>query len=156
MVNVILWIVQALLAIFFLGAGAPKILGRGLERWTGFNDLPRPLVIFIGVTEILGAIGLVLPMATGILPWLTPLSALGLAITVLMASGFHIRNDERLEAIETSLWASILTIIAIARWDSLSAIGSVAPWTLVALLAVLVPATIVNIIAIMRRPIRTP
>ena len=105
--NLVVWSVQGFLALFFLGAGAPKSIGRGLEQWTGFSDQPRPLVIFIGFTEVLGAAGLVLPMATGILPWLTPLAAVGLAVIVLMAAGFHIRADERLNALETALWASI-------------------------------------------------
>jgi uncharacterized membrane protein YphA (DoxX/SURF4 family) len=75
-------------ALSFLAAGVPKILGRGLEQWTGFANQPRSLVIFIGLTEVLGAAGLVLPMATGTLPWLTPLAAVGLAIIVLIATGF--------------------------------------------------------------------
>ena len=87
--NVVLWSVQGFLALFFLASGAPKLIGRGIDRWTGFSDLPRPQVVFIGLTEVLGAAGLVLPMMTGVLPWLTPLAALGLAIIVLMASGFH-------------------------------------------------------------------
>jgi hypothetical protein len=91
MVNLILWIVQVFLALFFLEAAVPKIIGRGLEQWTGFSDVPRPLVLSIGIAELFGAAGLVLPMATGILPWLTPLAGIGLAINVLMASGFHIR-----------------------------------------------------------------
>src|SRR5881409_4029720 len=85
--NLVLWSVQGFLALFFLAAGAPKLIGRGLERWTGFSDLPRPLVVFIGVTEVLGAAGLVLPMATGIVPWLTPLAAVSLGIIMLMAPG---------------------------------------------------------------------
>src|SRR5213593_1146062 len=115
--NLVLWSVQGFLALFFLAAGAPKLIGRGLERWTGFSSQPRPLVIFIGFTEVLGAAGLVLPMATGILPWLTPLAAVGLGIIVLMATGFHIRADERLNAVETALWASIAAVVAISRWD---------------------------------------
>ena len=83
LLNVALWSVQGFLALFFLAAGAPKLLGRGLERWTGFSDLARPLVVFIGFAEVLGAAGLVLPMATGVLPWLTPLAAVGLALIVL-------------------------------------------------------------------------
>ena len=46
--NLVLWSVQAFLALFFLAAGAPKLIGRGIERWTGFSDLPRPQVVFIG------------------------------------------------------------------------------------------------------------
>src|SRR5215208_3622219 len=78
--NIVLWSVQGFLALFFLAAGAPKISGRGIEKWTGFSELPRSQVVFIGLAEVLGAAGLVLPMATGVLPWLTPLAALGLAI----------------------------------------------------------------------------
>src|SRR5262249_6464169 len=84
--NAVIWGVQIFLALFFLGAAFPKLTGRGLERWTGFSKLPRGLVLGIGTAEVLGSMGLVLPMATGILPWLTPLAAIGLAINVLMAS----------------------------------------------------------------------
>src|SRR5919109_1447820 len=82
--NIVLWSVQGFLALFFLAAGAPKLFGRGIEKWSGFSDLPRAQVVFIGFTEVLGAAGLVLPMLTGVLPWLTPLAAIGLAIIVLL------------------------------------------------------------------------
>jgi len=152
--NVVLWSVQGFLALFFLAAGAPKLIGRGLERWTGFSEVPRTLVVFIGVTEVLGAAGLVVPMVTGIAPWLTPLAALGLAIIVLMATGFHLRADERINALETGLWASIAVVIALGRWDLLVASHSyVAPWVLVAAVGVLVPAVIINLVVLFSRPV---
>lgn len=151
--NLVLWSVQGFLALFFLAAGAPKLIGRGIEKWTGFSDLPRPLVIFIGFTEILGAVGLVLPMATGILPWLTPLAAIGLAITVLMAAGFHLRADERLPALETGLWASTAAVVAIGRWDLFAAGSEVPEWVLVAGLGILVPSAIINVVILWRRPV---
>lgn len=46
--NLVLWGVQDFLPFFFLSASAPKLLGRGLERWTGFSALPRAQVAFIG------------------------------------------------------------------------------------------------------------
>lgn len=153
--NLVLWSVQSFLALFFIGAGAPKLLGRGLERWTGFSDLPRAQVIFTGFAEVLGAAGLVLPMATGILPWLTPTAALGLAVIVLMASGFHLRAREYLEALETALWASISVVVAIGRWDLLAARAGVPAWLLVGALAVLVPAAIINVTILLRRPVRS-
>ena len=150
--NLVLWIVQGLLALFFLAAGAPKLIGRGLERWTGFSDLPRPMVVFIGFTEVLGAAGLVLPMATGIVPWLTPLAAVGLGIIVLMATGFHLRADERVNALETGLWASIAAVIAIGRWDLVVAAHAYAPpWVLVAALGLLVPSVIINLIVLFKQ-----
>jgi hypothetical protein len=154
--NLVLWSVQGFLALFFLSAGTPKIIGRGIERWTGFSDLPRPLVVFIGFTEVLGAAGLVLPMATGILPWLTPLAAVGLAIIVLMAAGFHTRADERLAALETGLWAGTSAVVAIGRWDLVASHVDVPPWAVVAALGVLVPSVIINIIVLLTRPSGTP
>ena len=47
--HVVLWIAQGFLALFFLAGGAPKVLGRGLDDWTGFSDLPRAQVILVGV-----------------------------------------------------------------------------------------------------------
>src|SRR5258708_39521649 len=101
--------------MFFLAAGAPKLIGRGLERWTGFSEVPRTLVVFIGVTEGLGAAGLVVPMVTGIAPWLTPLAALGLAIIVLMATGFHLPAGDRINRPETGLCACIAVVSALGR-----------------------------------------
>jgi len=151
--NLVLWSVQGCLALFFLAAGAPKLIGRGLERWTGFSELPRALVVFIGVTEVLGAAGLVLPMATGILPWLTPLAAVGLALIVLMAAGFHLRADERLNALESGFWASIAAVIAIGRWDLVPTHAHASAGVLVLALGLLVPAVIINLIVLFKRPV---
>lgn len=151
MVHIVLWSVQGVLALFFLAAGAPKVLARGLDRWTGFADLPRGLVVLIGLTEVLGAAGLVLPMATGLLPWLTPTAALGLAITVLMAAGFHIRADEWLPAVETGLWASIAIVVAIGRWELAASPADTPPALLAAALGLLVPAVIANLAILWRR-----
>ena len=151
--NTVLWSVQVFLALFFLMAGAPKVIGRGMDRWTGFSDLPRPLVVFIGVMEVLGASALVLPMATGLLPWATPLAALLLSAVVLMASGFHVRAGERLPALETTLWASILGVVAVGRWGLLASRVSVPEWALVAAVFVLVPSVIVNLVVLLRRPV---
>jgi hypothetical protein len=154
LLNSVLWCVQLFLALFFLGASIPKLTGSGLSRWTGFSNLPRPEVIFIGAAEALGAIGLVVPMVTGILPLLTPLAALGLAANVLMAAGFHVRADERLEAVETVLWASIATCVAIGRWNLVASRAEIPSWLLVVALGVLVPSAIVNVTVLLRRPPR--
>ncbi len=151
--NLVLWSVQGFLALFFLAAGAPKVFGRGIEKWTGFSDLPRTQVVFIGYAEVLGAAGLVLPMATGVLPWLTPLAAVGLAIIVLMATGFHVRADERLNAVETGLLAGIAAAVAIGRWDLVGSGADVSPWVLVAVLGLLVPVAIINVIVLWRRSV---
>ena len=95
--NVILWSVQCLLAVAYLLAGVPKAslpitaLSKRVD-WIG--AVPAALVRFIGVAEVLGAIGLILPMLTGILPWLTVAAAMGLAVLQVCATIFHISRGE--------------------------------------------------------------
>jgi len=149
--HVVLWSAQGFLALFFLAGGVPKILGRGLDRWTGFSDLPRAEVAVIGVAEVLAAAGLVLPEATGILPWLTPLAAIGLAVISLMAAGFHVRANEHPNVLETSLLACIGAAITVGRWDLITAGPDVSPWMLVVAVCVLVPAAIINVIVLWTR-----
>ena len=87
-----LWIVQAVLAIVFLFAGGTK-LALPLEELSGQFPLPGPFLRFLGVVEVLGALGLVLPGLLRIRPGLTPLAAAGLtivmvgAVTITVASG---------------------------------------------------------------------
>jgi uncharacterized membrane protein YphA (DoxX/SURF4 family) len=96
-VNIALWIVQGLLAVAFLMAGfmkSTKPKDELAERMAWVNDFSANAVKTIGVLEILAAIGLILPMATGILPWLTPVAAIGLVLTMIGAAITHIRRDE--------------------------------------------------------------
>jgi uncharacterized membrane protein YphA (DoxX/SURF4 family) len=148
--NLVTWAVQIFLGLFFVAAGFPKLLNRGLEQWTGFSDLPRALSTLIGIAEVLGGLALVLPMALGIAPWLTPLAAVGLAVIVAMATGFHLRANEHLPALETTLWAAIAAVIAISRWHLLASRATATPGVLIALLAVLVPAVIINLVVLLR------
>src|SRR5436190_22891572 len=80
-----LWIVQALLALLFLFAGGVKLV-LPLEELTKQMPLPGPFVRFIGVAEVLGAIGLILPGLLRIRPGLTPLAAAGLVIIMIGAT----------------------------------------------------------------------
>jgi putative oxidoreductase len=90
--NIFLWIVQGLLALVFLLAGSRKTL-MPLEKlkqtmdWVG--DAPPGLVRFIGLAEILGALGLVLPELTRIVPPLTIAAALGLILVMVSAAVFN-------------------------------------------------------------------
>lgn len=96
--NITLWIAAGLLALAFLGAGTMKVLrskeqlaGAGMA-WT--EDFSAPMVKTIGTLEILGALGLILPALTGILPVLVPVAALGLAVTMAGAIIVHLRRRE--------------------------------------------------------------
>jgi hypothetical protein len=152
MLDITLWLAQGFLSLFFLAAGIPKLVGRGLDRWIGFSDLPRPLVVLIGATEVAAAIALVTPMTAGHGQWTTPLAAIGIAVVTLMASGFHLRQQEWLPASETALWASLAASVAIGRWQELTTAPSVPADSLVPVVAGLGVAVIANLIVLFRRP----
>ncbi|HEY0813414.1 MAG TPA: DoxX family protein [Pseudonocardia sp.] len=153
MLDIVLWVAQGFLALFFLGAGLPKVIGRGIDRWVGFDDLPRSLTILIGVSEVAGAVALVLPPILGVVEWLSPLAALGIAIISLMASGFHLRAFEALPAVETALWAALACSVAIGRWGAIASGPALPSNALVIAVALLVPAIIVILVFLTRRPV---
>ena len=80
----VLWIVQGLLALLFLFTGGIKLV-LPLEVLTEGSPLPGWFVRFLGVAEVLGAIGLILPGLLRIRPGLTPLAACGLVIIMIGA-----------------------------------------------------------------------
>src|SRR6185436_5001282 len=84
--NIALWIIQGLLALLFLFAGSMKFI-MSVEEMNRQSPvtLPGALLHFIGVCEILGGLGLILPMLLRIKPGLTPLAALGLIVIMIGA-----------------------------------------------------------------------
>jgi uncharacterized membrane protein YphA (DoxX/SURF4 family) len=95
--SVVLWIVQVLLALAFLMAGFMKLtqpIAALNKRMAWTAAVPFALVRFIGLAELLGGIGLILPMLTGVLPWLTVAAAIGLSIVMISAAIFHLARHE--------------------------------------------------------------
>jgi uncharacterized membrane protein YphA (DoxX/SURF4 family) len=95
--NIALWIVQILLALAFAMAGIMKVtqpIDRLETRMGWVKDVGPRGVRLIGSLEILGAIGLILPAVTGILPWLTPVAAVGFVLTMAGAMITHGRRGE--------------------------------------------------------------
>jgi len=95
--NTVLWIVQGLLAAAFLMAGSNKLMRtkEQLQPMMGWvEDFSPGALRVIGALEVLGALGLILPAVTGILPVLTPVAALGLVLTMLGAAATHVRRGE--------------------------------------------------------------
>jgi uncharacterized membrane protein YphA (DoxX/SURF4 family) len=95
--NIALWIVQILLALAFVMAGTMKATQPAeklASRMKWVNALRPQIVRLIGILEVLGAIGLILPVVTGIWPWLTPVAAIGLALTMIGAMILHTRRGE--------------------------------------------------------------
>ncbi|MBT3391001.1 MAG: DoxX family protein [Chloroflexi bacterium] len=95
--NIVLWIVQGILAFMFLMVGMMKLM-RSKEQMVDMmgwvEDFSQAQIRGIGMLEILGALGLILPGLTGILPILTPLAAIGLALTMTGAFFTHLRRKE--------------------------------------------------------------
>jgi hypothetical protein len=83
--NYALWIIQGLMALLFLFAGGMKLV-LPIAEMTKDMALPGAFLRFIGVAEVLGGLGLILPGLTGIQPALTPLAAAGLVIIMIGAT----------------------------------------------------------------------
>jgi len=115
-VNVLAWILSALLAIAFLGAGASKLvtpreklLANPRMSWAGdFSDVQ---VKAIATLEVLASIGLILPWLLDVARVLTPLAAVGLALTMIGALVTHGRRGELKQAAPVN---SLLLVIAVA------------------------------------------
>ena len=95
--NTALWITQIVLAGLFAMAGFAKTtkpINELGEKMPWAKTFPIGLVRFIGITQLLAAFGLILPMVTGIAPVLTPLAALGLGLTMALAALYHLKHAE--------------------------------------------------------------
>jgi uncharacterized membrane protein YphA (DoxX/SURF4 family) len=93
--NTALWIVQIVLALVFVLTGGLKLvlpLDKMAERMGKKDGFSPRVMRIIGLLEVMGAVGVVLPAWTGILPWLTPLAAVGLVLTMIGAALENVHN----------------------------------------------------------------
>src|SRR5512145_3292502 len=91
--NRALWVVQGLLALLFLFAGGTKLV-LPLDQMSGPVTLPGWFLRFLGVAEVLGGLGLILPGLLKIKPGLTPLAAAGLVIIMIGATGVTLAGGD--------------------------------------------------------------
>lgn len=117
--NIALWAVQVLLALVFAAAGTMK-LTRSHEDITAatpaLGDLDLKRIRLIGAVEVLGAVGLVLPWLLGVALWLTPLAALGLALTMVGAAITHLRRGEGANVAVNAVLFALALFVAWGRW----------------------------------------
>jgi len=113
--NYALWIVQGLLAALFLFAGGMKLV-LPLEKLTGPFPLPGSFIRFIGVCEVLGALGLILPGLLRIRPGLTPLAAAGLVIIMIGATVLTLMGGELTAAVVSAVVGLLAAFVAYGRW----------------------------------------
>jgi uncharacterized membrane protein YphA (DoxX/SURF4 family) len=122
--SIALWVAQVLLALAFLGAGATKLSQpkvKLLKNMAWVEDFSQPAVRLIGAVEVLGAIGVVLPALTGILPWLTSLAAFGLVLLMVGAALTHLRRTEYGNVAVNALLLILAAFVAYGRFFVLPA-----------------------------------
>ena len=110
-INVVLWVVQGLLAALFLFAGGMKLV-LPLEALAGPIALPGLFMRFIGVAEVAGALGLVLPSLLRIQPRLTPVAAGGLVIIMI---GATVLTGPAATAVVPALVGALAAFVAYGR-----------------------------------------
>ena len=114
--NIALWVLQVLLALAFLAHGVmflapPPEIAVQMDAM-----LPRWFQLFLGVAEVLAAIGLTLPGLTRILPGLVPAAAVGVMIVTVSATVLHLWRSELSSAAVTFVLLLIATFVAYGRW----------------------------------------
>jgi hypothetical protein len=119
-----LWIVQALLALLFLFAGGMKLVVPPdvLASMGSPNQIPLPgwFVRFIGVAEVLGALGLVLPGLFRVRKGLTPLAAVGLVVIMVGAVALTVAADGVAAGVTPLLVGLLAAFVAYGRWPDLT------------------------------------
>ena len=118
--NVVLWIIQVLLALLFLFAGGTKLV-MSIEAMRAMGSpnqilLPGLLIRFIGVCEVLGALGLILPGLFRIRPDLTPLAAAGLVIIMIGATVVTVAGGDVAPALFPLVVGILAAFVAYGRW----------------------------------------
>jgi putative oxidoreductase len=117
-IHVALWVAQVVAAVIFFLAGAYKVsqpitaLAEGLP-WV--NDMPSWIVRFIGFSELVGAIGLIVPAAMRVAPILTSAAGAGLTMVMVFATGFHASRGEWRSVPVTLLLGALVGFVAWGR-----------------------------------------
>jgi uncharacterized membrane protein YphA (DoxX/SURF4 family) len=117
--NVVAWILQIVLAVAFLASGVmkavrpkPALVSAGMGYAEDFSD---GAIKAIGVTEIVGAVGLILPWVLNVAPVLTPIPAVGLALVMVGAVVVHIRRKEQfVPALVLGVLSLVLAVLRFA------------------------------------------
>jgi putative oxidoreductase len=121
--NIALWIAQGMLAVMYLTAGQSKVFrtAKAKEQLPWAKNRSDGFVRFVGTSELLGAIGAILPMVTGILPWLTVLAVVGLALIQLLAIFTEHLPKKEFKVIPVNIVLLALALfVLVGRWSLFS------------------------------------
>lgn len=117
--NVAAWLLSGLLAAVFFSSGVAKSVmskERMIETGqTGVKPFPLPVIRVVAGSEVLGAVGLVLPWAIDVLPWLTPLAVAGLCLVMIGAAISHWSLAERPQVGANAVILVMLVFIGLVR-----------------------------------------
>src|SRR5687767_7132843 len=114
--NIVLWVLQLLLAAAFFAHGLLFLIPPPDIAVQMNASMPRWFQLFLGVAEILAAVGLILPGLTRILPWLVTWAAVGIMFVMVSATVFHIARGEISSAAITLVLLAMATFVAYMRY----------------------------------------
>jgi uncharacterized membrane protein YphA (DoxX/SURF4 family) len=114
--NILLWVLQLLLAAAFFAHGWLFLFPPAAMVEQMNASLPRWFQVFLGIAEVLAAVGLTLPGITRIQPWLVPAAALGVMVVLVSATFFHLVRGEVSSAVITVGLLAVATVVAYMRW----------------------------------------
>jgi uncharacterized membrane protein YphA (DoxX/SURF4 family) len=113
--NVVLWVLQVFLAVAFFAHGCLFLFPPAAMVAQMNASVPRWFQLFLGVAEVLAAVGLTLPGLTRIQPWLVSAAAVGVMIVMISATIFHTMRGEVSSAVTTVVLLAIATFVAYMR-----------------------------------------
>jgi uncharacterized membrane protein YphA (DoxX/SURF4 family) len=114
--NILLWVLQVLLALAFFAHGCLFLFPPASMVDLMNASVPRWFQLFLGVAEVLAAVGLTLPGIARIQPWLTSWAAAGVMIVMISATIFHTMRGEVSSALTTLVLLAMATYVAYMRW----------------------------------------
>jgi uncharacterized membrane protein len=117
-VNTVLWVAQVLLALAFFGAGFDQafVYEDAGRRMAWVAALRKRLAVVLGALEMLGAVGLIVPAWTGMMPWLTATAALALAVLMGLAVAYHVTRREIPQIAFSATFGLVAAFVAIGRF----------------------------------------
>ena len=114
--NLLLWLLQVLLALAFLAHGLMFLFPTPELAAMMDATLWRPFRLFLGIAEVLAGVGLIVPGALRIKPWLVPLAAAGLVPIMIGATVLHVARAEYGSAVTTAILLGMVGAVAWMRW----------------------------------------
>ena len=114
--NILLWALQALLALAFFAHGILFLFPPAAIAEQMNATLPRWFQLFLGVAEVLAAVGLTLPALMRSQTWLVPSAAAGIMIVMISATVYHLMRGEISSAVITFVLLAMATFVAYMRW----------------------------------------